>query len=302
MQIELLSSQTRLGSTRLARCPPQRRTTERVRPRCLGATAPSAVMPPGRVRRDSAVSPQPQADGGPNNRRDRDGWVARFADGPDMGTALAAERSREDLRGAVLAHGLLRRRAVCVHPALDLAAARREALVAERSRLRRSARACFGVGGAILAVACTALLATSLDTFRFGPADLASDDSPGSVATVAVAARGPSQARSISALPDPVSIRKEHSAASGDVLIAVAPFHGTNPQSVEKHDKSVAATAHSAGRVAVARVGATYAAGLRTRAGTSPAPTVGPHEPRRAESEALDRPKAFVDRPREAGR
>ena len=198
MQIELLSSQTRLGSARLARCPPQSRTTKRIRPRCPGAIAPSAAMPPGRVRRDSAVLPQPEADGRPRDCKDRGGWVARFAAGPDVGTPLAAERSREDLRAAVLAHGLPRRRAVCLHPAVDLATARREALVAERSRLRRSARACLGLGGAILAVACTALLVASLDAFRFGQPAGDRGDSPAS-ATVALASRGSAQTRTTDA-------------------------------------------------------------------------------------------------------
>ena len=55
-------------------------------------------------------------------------------------------------------------------------------------------------------------------------------------------------------------------------------FHGTNRQPIELRGNLVGATARPGGRVVVARLRPTHATGCPTRAGTSPAPTVAPHE------------------------
>ena len=136
-QIEFPSSRTTSPCVRLAGCSSRRRTAMRTRPRRFGGAGQGTVAPPPRKPRDCALCLQPLADRGPRDRKDRGGWIARIADSPEAGAALAAEQTREDLRAAMLARGMPGRQAVCLHPVANLATARREALIAELRKGRR---------------------------------------------------------------------------------------------------------------------------------------------------------------------
>ena len=116
-------------------------------------------MPPRRARRDGTLFIiQPGAEGGPMERRDRAGWVARRVRGRRCGDELAADRCFADLRASLLERGFPRRGPVCLQRTGDLAAARLEILFLERRRLRGNLAAAALFGASAAAVFSLAVL------------------------------------------------------------------------------------------------------------------------------------------------
>ena len=110
-------------------------------------------MPPRRARRDGTLFIiQPGVEGGPMERGDRAGWVARRVRGRRRGAPLVADRCFDDLRASLLERGFPGQGPACIQQTGDLATTRLEILFLERRALRRGLSAAGFLGAVLTAL------------------------------------------------------------------------------------------------------------------------------------------------------